>query len=305
MGIFSKKTKKDESHRSRQPQESSQNKKVISYYTATQKQLNSNDRQMGSSQKDALHERHIRNIKKWWFVSFISIIIIVIFGYLISLSGEPYVSVDGPMYRTRANYQATVSNIINGNIINHIKPLVPVASIQERILKDLPEVSTAKVSTSLFSHRLNVHLTTDYPAAILTQPGQPDLIVSNRGRLLLSSGNGIKTDIANLPIIKNESGITAKPGEQFIRPDEMSTLIKLNEQITADKSQVNYVIPTTPHEIWMHESNRGGYYTKFLLDETILNQYGALRATQKKLSETNQTPTQYIDIRLSDKAYYK
>lgn len=308
MGIFNKKTKtkKDDSgNRGRQTQEFSQNKKVISYYTATKRQLNSTERQMGSSQKDALHERHIRNIKKWWFVAFVSIIIVIIFGYLITLSGEPYVSVDGPMYRTRLNYQTIVSKIISSNLINHIKPLVPVASIQGKILNDLPEVSRASVNISLFSHRLNVHLTTDQQAAVLTQPGQPDLIVSNRGRLLLPSNNGVKIDITQLSAIQNQSGITAKAGEQFIRPDEMSALLKLNEQISIDKSQVNYVIPTTPHEIWMYEPGRGGYYSKFLLDETILDQYGSLRATQKKLSDINQTPTQYIDVRLADKAYYK
>lgn len=307
MGLFIKKTKtkRDSSQRGRRSQDSSENKRVISYYTATKKQINSSERQMGASQKDALYERHIRNIKKWWFVTFVSIVIIAIFGYLISLSGEPYVAVDGPMYRTRANYQDSVSKIISSNMINHIKPLVPVASIQEKILNNLPEVSSATVSTSLFSHRLNVRLITDSPAAILTQPGQQDLIVSNRGRLLIPANNELKTDTSKLPIVQNQSGITAKAGEQFIRPDEMAMLLKLNEQVSTDNSVANYVIPTTPHEIWMYEPNRGGYYTRFLLDETILNQYGALRATQKKLSEIGQTPTQYIDIRLTDKAYYK
>jgi hypothetical protein len=143
----------------------------------------------------------------------------------------------------------------------------------------------------------------DEPAAVMKQQGSTDLIVSERGRLLLAANQSSST--TNLPVIANQSGITGKAGEQFLRPDDMASLLSLFEQVKLAGSSATYILPTQPREVIMLEPSRGAYQVRFLLGDTLLQQYGALRATQKKLQELGQAPSEYIDARLATKIFYK
>jgi hypothetical protein len=55
----------------------------------------------------------------------------------------------------------------------------------------------------------------------------------------------------------------------------------------------------------MLEPGRGAYQVRFLFGDTVLDQFGSLRAAQNKLTELGQTPIQYIDARLANKIFYK
>jgi hypothetical protein len=152
-------------------------------------------------------------------------------------------------------------------------------------------------------HRPEVKISTSAPLAVLTQPGS-SYILSTRGRLLLPASES-NIDLSRLSILQNQTGVNGKAGEQFISPDETADFSILIAQFKADNDKgVVFLLSSLPHEIQAREQGKT-YTVRFLLNNNIAGQYGALRATQNQLQKLGQNPTQYIDVRLADKVYYK
>lgn len=303
MALFRRKNKnsRPKSERSVRPDASQQ--RVISYYTASRRQLDNFERTSAQSDK-SLAYRPIEQLRSSWFVIFISIILMVLVGYLGSLSKVPHISIKGTQYRSTADYQKKVEQAFGSDIRNRVKPLLQTVALENAIAEVIPEAKLVNVKSNFLGHRPEVTLITDEPLAILSQPGSVDYILSTRGRVLLSV---TETTIATLelPLIQNLTGLQGKAGEQFMRPDETTSLIRLLSQYAVDRSKPLFTLTTTPHEILAKETGRGTYSVRYLLSDTVTSQYGSLRATEKKLAEISQTPAEYIDVRLVDKAYYK
>lgn len=279
--------------------------KVISYYTASRRQLDSFERQTRSSSSDATVLRHARTLGSKWFQLLVIIVLFICLLYLSSLNTKPHVVVEGTPYRSPSEYSAAVAKVYGNDIRNRIKPLLMTKNIEESVKQALPEASKVTVSTGFLGHQADVRIVSDEPIAIFTQPNTQDLIMSNHGRLLLSTVDNTKQHLTNLPILQNQTGVEARAGEQFMRPDETKEFGRLIAQYGADKSKPIFSLTTMPHEITAKETGRGTYYARYILDDSIVLQYGALRATEKKLQEIGQNAAEYVDVRLADKAYYK
>lgn len=302
MGLFRRKKDQpkpnDRNSRSDAPQQ-----RVISYYTASRRQLDNFERTSPQSET-SLAYRRIERIRAGWFMILVAVVGVVIVGYLGSLSTKPHVTVIGAQYRTIAEYQKRAEQSFGNDVRNRVKPLLQSKSLEQSVKSAIPEAQIVGVTSSLLGHRPEVKIVTDEPIAIFSQPGSTDYLISKRGRLLLPVGEAI-TPTANLPIIQNLTGVQGKAGEQFMRPDETIALARLLAQFAFENSKPVFTLNTVPHEIISKEPGRGSYGAKFLLTEDITEQFGSLRATEKRLSELGQTPAEYIDVRLVDKVYYK
>lgn len=301
--LFRKKRLKTRSNeRRRSPLPTQGQHKVISYYTASRRQLDNFTRSNPTSGSKQLN-RHLKLIGKWWFWLMIAIAAIIIIGYMLSLGAKPHIDIEGVSYRTPGEYQAIIEGEIKKDWQNRAKPLLKTSELEQSIYQLLPEAETVDVSSSWIGHYPVVKISTYSPMAIFNQTGQANQVMSERGRVLLLTGQS-GVDANSLPVIQNNSGIGAKEGDQFISPDEAEAFKRLNNQFGAENSVVVYTISSNLHEIMALESGRG-YQVKFLLNDQIVRQFGALRATEKKLAEISQTPAAYIDVRLADKVYYK
>ncbi len=277
--------------------------KVFSYYNSGHKQLNTAQRTNRISGSAEAARRHGQNIFRHWFGIVAAIILITSSGYIISLSLKPQIIIEGTAYRPMSEYQTIGESALKGNPLNYTKPTLPRVAIEKKIKEQIPETQKVIVSAPLLGHRPNITLVMDEPAAVMKQQDEQDLIVSQRGRLLLTANHSKYT--ANLPVITNQSGVIGKAGEQFLRPDDMRSLNSVIEQIKLSGSAAGYILPPQTREIIMVEPSRGVYQVRFLFGDTILQQYGALRATQKKLLELGEKPSEYVDARLANKIFYK
>ena len=297
---FSKKNKSDK----RNNLVNKPNQKVISYYTASRRQLDNFDRISNSSSDDVLGKRRLNNLRRFWFGLIVLISIIVVLCYLGTLSITPHISISGTAYRPIAEYQSIVSRQFSLDLRNRFKPLMDSKQIESNVLKSIPEAQSVDVKSSLLGHRAEVNLVIPKPVAVFSQSNKNNLILSERGRLLLAESQS-STDNTSLPTLKNSTGISGEAGEQYMRPDEAKALVELVKQYkTNGLNNVEYSLTNIPHELQAKEAGRG-YYVRYLLDNTITKQYGALQATQKELQKIGQNPSEYIDVRLVEKVYYK
>lgn len=300
-----RRNKKNNNENQRSSRSGAQSQRVISYYTATRRQLDNFERHTAQSENSLAFSR-FEQFRSSWFTIVVVAVLCIVAVYLASLSSTPFVMVNGTQFRTPKEYQTIISGIFEGSDIrNRTKPLLRVNDLEAAISNAIPEAKAVTVSSSFLGHRPEVKISTDEPLAIFSQPNDKDYILSNRGRLLLPIAEATNFKSSTLPIVQNQTGILAKAGEQFMRPDETTAMTRLLAQYKADASTPIFTLNTTPHELSAQEAGRGGYYVKYLLSESIVIQYGALRATEQKLKELAQIPSEYIDVRLADKAYYK
>lgn len=302
MGLFRRKKKQSRSAVTA-TQNTPREQKVFSYYTSSHKQLNSVKRTNRLDNATQAASRHGRMLKSHWFGLTAFVILLISSIYIVSLSFTPHIVVNGTVYRPLGEYQTFAEKELKANPLNLVKPTLQRSSIEAKLKQQIPEASQIVVSAPLLGRRTNVTITMDEPAAVMKQQGSQDLIISERGRLLLAANQSKST--TNLPVIVNQSGVTGKAGEQFLRPDDMRSLTSLFEQIKLSASSASYILPPQTREILMLEPSRGVYQDRFLFGDTLLQQYGALRATQKKLQEMGATPSEYIDARLANKIFYK
>lgn len=247
--------------------------------------------------------RHLRRLRKNWFIAFVSVVLAVTGVYIVTLSAAPNIEITGTKYRTEAQYLDKTQAVLQANMLNRVKPTLQRAKIEQELKKQFPEAKSITVTAPLLGRRAVVAITMDEPAAVLKQANSQDLIISQRGRLLLTANQSSAT--TDLPVITNESTVAGKEGEQFLRPDDMKSLLQVFEQIELSGSSASYIVPIQPREFIMIEPGRGAYQVRFLFGDTVLDQFGSLRAAQKKLQELGQTPAQYIDVRLANKVFYQ
>jgi cell division septal protein FtsQ len=302
MGLFKRKKQQGRSVVSAS-QNTPREQKVFSYYTSSHKNLNTLKRTNKLESASQAATRHGRTLKNHWFGLTATVILLASSVYIMSLSYTPHVVVNGTVYRSLGTYQSLAEKELKDTVLNLVKPTLQRNAIEKKLKQQIPEASQIIVNAPLLGRRPNIIITMDEPAAVMKQQGSQDLIISERGRLLLAANQSKST--TNLPVIVNQSGVTGKAGEQFLRPDDMRSLSTLFEQIKLSTSSASYILPPQTREILMVEPGRGVYQVRFLFGDTILQQFGALRATQKKLQEMSQTPSEYIDVRLANKIFYK
>jgi hypothetical protein len=280
--------------------------KVISYYTASRRQLDNFERTSNLSQDNTLGKRRINKLKQAWFILIIVTACILVGIYLGTLNTNPHIYITGTTYRSTSEYQSIVLKQFSSDIRNRFKLSLNSKQLQNKISSNIPEAQAVIVKSSLLGHRPEVHLTMSSPLAVFQQPVIGNFILSERGRLLLAASQAKITDNKTpLSVINNNTGLEGKAGEQFMRPDEAKAFLELVKQYqSSGLNNVVYTLSNIPHELQAKEAGRG-YYVRYLLDDTISQQYGALQATQKKLLELGNMPNEYIDVRLIEKIYYK
>jgi hypothetical protein len=303
MMLF-KNSKKNESRRARDvTSRDLGSQKVVSYYTASRKQLNSFERNNIEISRFSGRRKEYLKIKKRWFWLMVLIILFGLAIYSSILSSSAHFVIKGPVYRNSSSYAELVNPLFRTSFGNHFKMFIASKSLESKISQIIPEAQSVSIKTELLSRNPVVVITTAEPMAVFGQANSSSIVISDRGKLLLYTDKA-KIDIKDLPLISNNSGITGLEGQQFLSPDEAEAVSRLIYQFQGEKSSVIYSLPANPHEIVAKESGRG-YEVRFLLSEDIVAQFGAMRATQRQLQKSGINPSKYMDVRLTEKVYYQ
>jgi hypothetical protein len=292
--------------------EQQNSQRVISYYTASKRQVENFDRQNRQTQAEKNNRKGSNLNKIWsffthsWFSVFVFFALGAIFVYSLFLSAVPAVVVEGPAYRSQQEYASIIAGQLKGDIRNRTKPFIQTSQLESSIAEAIPEAKQIRISTSLIGGSPTVKVINDPAIARVVDPSGSEIILSERGRLLLPTTD-TDGEFSTLPSIKNTTTVELKPGDQFISPLETKAYSLLMNQFKSNGDVPQAEITVTPREILVNQQgSRGNYTVRFLLDdETILQQYGAMRATQNKLKSQNQQPKEYIDVRLAEKVFYK
>ena len=205
--------------------------------------------------------------------------------------------------RDPAVYQAAANKLLSESIWNHNKITIDTSKFNSQMMKQFPELASVSVTLPLLAHRPVVYLQPAQPALVLTTNGG-SFVIDTRGKALLAADNS--SPESKLPQVVDQSGLQAQLNHQVLSSDSVSFIQTVVAQLAAKHMTVSsMVLPSGTSELDVHLAGQS-YFIKFNLhNNDPRQQVGTFLATIANLQKKNTPPSQYVDVRVDGRAYYK
>lgn len=206
---------------------------------------------------------------------------------------------------SQATYQVAASKLIADSFFNRNKITINTASISQQLIDQFPELSSANITLPLLAHRPIIHIQASKPAIILLTNNGSYVLDSN-GKAVLPSERLSSTVQEKLPKITDQSGLKVTLNHQILTSSNVNFIQTIIAQLDAKKVGIeSLTLPSASSEVDAKIAGQP-YFVKFNLQSgDARRQAGAFLATQAQLRRKNITPSQYIDVRVEGRAYYR
>jgi hypothetical protein len=216
---------------------------------------------------------------------------------------------DTAVYRLHPNstYEANVTQTLRSSWANSNKITINTATLARTLKTDYPEVADASVALPIIGQRPTVYVQLTKPSLLLVGTDGSASVLDETGRVLAPASQVSNLDSFSLPTVTDESGLTIKPGNLALSKGSVDFITGVLLQLKA--AGVGYsrlVLPPSSQELDISIQGQP-YLVRFNMHDpsTAREQAGEFLATLHYLQQKGITPTNYIDARLSGRAYYK
>lgn len=260
-------------------------------------------------QRQARRLRAFRLHKAYVSALLVAVLVLVIFSLNLSQHAR-LVSVaaqTGGNYflHPLSDYQEAVDAALKSSLLNHNKLTLDADGISQQLKHRFPELAQVSVTTSLFSHTPVVYIQALEPAILLkSQSGT--YLISADGTAIAAASQVHLPHNDRLPTVTDKSGLRLQLHKQTLSSDDVAFIQEVVAQLSARQVKAaTLVLPAGGGELDVRPSGLP-YIIKFNLQTgDARQQAGTYLAVRAKLSHEGITPSQYIDVRLDGRAYYK
>ncbi len=209
------------------------------------------------------------------------------------------------LLRNKTVYEAAASQQLGSSIWNRNKITIDTARLSRGLMTQFPELSSVSVTIPLLAHRPLVYVEAAQPALILSTDNGA-FIIDTTGKALVSSSSPAGLNQPDLPIITDQSGLRIQTNHQALPTADISFVQTVITELAAKQLSVSAMtLPAAASELDVHISGQP-YFVKFNLENNDpREQAGTFLATINQLHRQNVTPSQYVDVRVDGRAYYK
>jgi hypothetical protein len=223
-------------------------------------------------------------------------------GWLLSASTNPIVRIgeNEVIIKNQSEYEETAKQFIKSSPLNRTKLTFDYLGFELMMKDKYTEISTVETSFALVGNRPVVRLMFHEPILIVESVGKRWLV--DKWGVALSE---VAEKDLTLPILTDEIGLAIEVGDYLLSSGDVELLLLIHK--TAEEKGIGidkYTTPLTSKQLNVRVAGEG-YYTKFNLSEDKREQVGAWLVAREQLNKLGQTPTEYLDIRASGKAYWK
>ncbi len=230
--------------------------------------------------------------------------------YVSTLSDTPHIiRLNSPsaaaVLQNNKVYEAAAQRILDSSILNRNKITVSTTGLADRLMAQFPELASVAVSLPILTHRLNITLVSAEPVLILSN-SQGSYALDASGTALLTGAKLANLTSLHLPLVVDQSTIKLSLRKQGLTSDNVAFILTVLAQLKANNIAVeSLVLPAGTSELDVRLVGQP-YFVKFnLASNTSREQAGTLIAVYDRLAADKVTPTQYIDVRVDGRAYYK
>lgn len=217
----------------------------------------------------------------------------------------PLTSSDTTFLHNTSVYQAAADKLLAASALNHNKLTINTAKISQQLLNMFPELASANITLPLLAHRPIIYVAASQPALILNTNGGSYILGAN-GKALLSMDNLPAGDRINVPTVTDQSGLDIQLNKPALTPANVEFILTVAGQLNAKHLDISALtLPAQTSELDVRIAGQL-YFVKFNLAETdARQQVGTFLAVLANLQGKGVTPSQYIDVRVDGRAYYK
>lgn len=226
--------------------------------------------------------------------------------YLMNAATDPIVRFSSGSVSARETsvYRQQIQSILKGSPFNRSKLLFDYQGVEESIKQEFPEIESVQVSFDLVGRRPVIKLFTLKPAYIFQTNGL-SWVIDERGIAIGLQSELRESFTSSLQTITDEVGSKADIGTALMSSKQTSFLrsvIKLLEKQLVVVTDV--LIPSNPKELDLKVAGDSWRY-KLNIEEKPSTQAGTLLAAQATLKLNGNVPVEYVDLRTSEKVYWK
>ncbi|HSX18259.1 MAG TPA: hypothetical protein VLE51_02820 [Candidatus Saccharimonadales bacterium] len=222
-------------------------------------------------------------------------------AYTLVVKSSPKVVLNSSVYRPVSTYQeASVKEF--KKIKNRNKLTMDEKAIITSLQRQFPEIVDGRIDLLILSTKPTVRLNIASPSFTLNSRGV-DYIVDSQGVAVIKASELPK--IKDLPKVIDQSGFDIKQGQQVLSATSVNFINIVSEQAKhAGVTIASLTLPQLAQEVDMRTADRG-YFVKFYLGGDGLLQAGQFLASRRQFDQTSTQPSQYLDVRVPGKVYYK
>lgn len=233
----------------------------------------------------------------------IAIAVVIVFGmaYASLIKAEPKVVVNDTSYTRAADYTRSAREALDA-WRNRSKLTLDRSGIETSMKRQFPEIDDLKIEVPFFAQTLTFKL--DIAA--------PTFNLSNRSSLYIVGANGVVVaasaahpSLSKLPTLIDKSGFEASPGKQVLGTESINFINAVLAQCQKAGVKVeSLTLPAAPQTLEL-KAEGSAYFVKFDLGGDATLQTGQYLAAKHKFDSENAQPSQYLDVRVAGKIYYK
>ncbi|MCL4357549.1 hypothetical protein M1512_01475 [Patescibacteria group bacterium] len=280
---------------------------VYSYHT---RRVLRPDNERSVIQEDSDYLSSISRARRW----FMLIGLLILLGAVIDglrVGNQPQIVIIQPagynyMPHNLNQYRAATVKAIDSSFLNRFKLTLSSSNIATKLEEEFPEIAHAAVDLKLIGTEPTVYIQLVKPALIYVSAVGKSYLVNGDGIVIGSTSILPPSKVNQLPRVNSINSLAIKDGTQVLTSSNV-TFIQIVQQALSAKGIVITKMELVPMAEELDVYPGGvGYYVKFNLHETdALQQIGTYLATVATLKNKNITPSQYINVMVDGRAYYK
>jgi hypothetical protein len=248
-----------------------------------------------------------------WLVylpSYIAVAVIV--GSLIyasTLTGRPRVEVFGStesaaILRDKAVYEQATADLMASSILNYSKLTIDTSHIIKELRSQFPELKAANIAIPLVNRQPVVRLELAVPVLTITSEGK-QYALNEQGVAMIDTTAKQSGGNIGVPNIEDQTNVPVKVGSPALTADTVRFIRTVVGELQAKGIKVqSLALPRTPQQLHVRLEGQG-YYLKFNLLNDAKQQAGTYLALKEKLDKDGAGITEYVDLRVDERAYFK
>lgn len=268
---------------------------------------------VASSDRSRANSAGVSSTTKYWGQRFGLVIVLVVavisIGNILVVSPDPKivpVSSEGAVFlKDQSVYGAEASKLLSG-FWNRNKITIDTNSIIKQMKQKFPELTDVSVVLPLVGHRPVVYIQPTKADIIYKSVTGEGYVMDENGRILAKVDDSVNLEDQTTTTVIDKSGIVVKLGQQALSSADVSFIDNVSYQLSKSGFTVDhFVLPAGTREL---DGYLGGikYFVKFNLEDGDgRQQAGSFIALAKQLQKQGITPAEYVDVRVSGRAYYK
>lgn len=242
----------------------------------------------------------------------VGIILVALAGAVLHLTTTPKLVILGDstsrIFLQNENvYQEAAHKDLAGSILNGNKATFDATHVSDELRNQFPELAAVSISLPIIGSQPTIYIQPVDPQLVLQNTSGHRYILDDSGRVLASDTAQVMHGVAfSVPTILDESGLPITIGNLALPNSTVSYITEVAGQMHAAGVGVSsYILPGGGASELDAQITGESYIVRFNLHGNARIEVGDYLATKQYLSQNNKNPSQYIDVMVDGRSYYK